>query len=66
MNKALNLFPDKPNPKELFETAARAEDFSAFLDSLAPQSDNYARLKRRLAQFREKAAEGGFTRHTGR
>jgi len=61
VNKALNLFPDTPDPRELFETAAQAEDFSAFLDSLAPQSDNYARLKRRLAQFREKAAEGGFT-----
>lgn len=62
VNKALNLFPDRPDPKALFENAARSEDFSAFLDSLAPQSDNYARLKRRLAQFREKAASGGFTR----
>ncbi|WP_422375858.1 L,D-transpeptidase family protein [Roseibium sp.] len=61
VNKALNLFPDRPDPKNLFEAVARSEDFSAFLDSLAPQSDNYARLKRRLAQFREKAADGGFT-----
>ncbi|WP_428687247.1 L,D-transpeptidase family protein [Roseibium sp.] len=61
INKALNLFPDRPEPEELFETAAKATEFSAFLDSLAPQSDNYARLKRRLAQYRQKAAEGGFT-----
>ncbi|WP_269582661.1 L,D-transpeptidase family protein [Roseibium sp. Sym1] len=61
VNKALNLFPDRPDAKSLFENADKAVDFSAFLDSLAPQSDNYARLKRRLAQFREKAAEGGFT-----
>jgi len=61
INKALNLFPDRPEPRKLFETADVAVDYSAFLESLAPQSDNYARLKRRLAQYREKAAEGGFT-----
>lgn len=61
VNKALNLFPHRPDPAMLFENAEKSEDFSAFLDSLAPQSDNYARLKRRLAQFREKAAAGGFT-----
>lgn len=61
INKALNLFPDKPDSKNLFENAEKAVDFSAFLESLAPQSDNYARLKRRLAQYREKAANGGFT-----
>ena len=61
INKALNIFPDRPDPKILFENAGQAVDFSAFLESLAPQSDNYARLKRRLAQFREKAAQGGFS-----
>ncbi len=61
INKALNLFPDRPVPNVLFDNAAKAIDFSAFLDSLAPQSDNYARLKRRLAQYRQKAASGGFT-----
>ncbi|MFC6655967.1 murein L,D-transpeptidase [Roseibium salinum] len=61
VNKALNLFPHRPDPKKLFENAEQAVDFSAFLDGLPPQSDNYARLKRRLAQYREKAAAGGFT-----
>ncbi|CTQ61767.1 L,D-transpeptidase family protein [Roseibium album] len=61
INKALNLFPDRPEPKSFFENAEQAVDFSAFLDSLPPQSDNYARLKRRLAQYREKAEAGGFT-----
>ena len=43
-------------------TAARdREEFSTFLETLPPQTDNYARLKRRLAQYREKAADGGFT-----
>jgi len=61
VNKALNLFPDRPDVRSLFEVAEQTEDFSAFLDSFAPQSDNYARLKRRLAQFRGKVSTGGFT-----
>lgn len=61
VNKALNLFPDRPAPEMLLEQAVDAEDFSTFLEGLAPRSDNYARLKRRLAQYREKAANGGFT-----
>ena len=61
VNKALNLFPDRPNPEMLLEQAVDAVDFSTFLEALAPRSDNYARLKRRLAQYREKAAAGGFT-----
>ena len=61
INKALNLFPDRPEPRSFFENAEQAVDFSAFLDSLPPQSDNYARLKRRLAQYRNKADAGGFT-----
>ncbi|MCV0427824.1 MAG: L,D-transpeptidase family protein [Roseibium sp.] len=62
INKALNLFPNRPDPQEFFRTAESSVDFSAFLDSLSPRSDNYARLKRRLAQYRTKAAEGGFTK----
>ncbi|OJJ12331.1 peptidoglycan-binding protein [Alphaproteobacteria bacterium AO1-B] len=61
VNKALNLFPDRPDPTMLLEQAVEAIDFSAFLEGLAPRSDNYARLKRRLAQYREKAASGPFT-----
>ncbi|MTI43531.1 peptidoglycan-binding protein [Roseibium hamelinense] len=60
VNKALNVFPDKPVATELFATAEKAIDFSAFLDSLAPQTPNYARLQIRLQQYREKAANGGF------
>jgi len=61
INKALNLFPDRPEPQMLLEQAADSDDFSAFLDALAPRSDNYARLKRRLAQYRAKAQNGPFT-----
>ncbi len=61
VNKALNLYPDRPDPEELFRAAEESVEFSAFLEALAPRSDNYARLKRRLSQYREKAADGGFT-----
>ncbi len=61
INKALNLYPDRPDPKELLNAVDTSTDFSAFLEGLAPRSDNYARLKRRLAQYREKAGSGGFT-----
>lgn len=61
INKALNLFPNRPAPRMLMEAVEESVDYSAFLDGLAPRSDNYARLKRRLAQYREKAADGGFT-----
>ncbi len=61
INKALNLFPNRPKPEMLLEAATDAVDYSTFLEGLAPRSDNYARLKRRLAQYREKAADGGFT-----
>lgn len=60
INKALNLFPDRPEPQMLLEQAVDAVDFATFLEALAPRSDNYARLKRRLAQYREKAASGDF------
>lgn len=61
VNKALNLFPNRPDPDALLDAARDPDEFSTFLETLAPRSDNYARLKRRLAQYREKAADGGFT-----
>ncbi len=45
----------------LLDQAATTPDFSAFLEALSPNTPNYARLKRRLAQYRDKAALGGFT-----
>ncbi|GAA0782833.1 L,D-transpeptidase family protein [Roseibium denhamense] len=61
VNKALNVFPDRPEPAALLSAATGSDDFATFLAELPPQSDNYARLKRRLAQYRQKAATGGFT-----
>ncbi|MTI00340.1 peptidoglycan-binding protein [Roseibium sp. RKSG952] len=61
INKALNLFPDRPVAAELFSNAEAAIDYSAFLTSLAPQTPNYRRLQLRLQDYRGKAAAGGFT-----
>ncbi|MEP4033995.1 L,D-transpeptidase family protein [Roseibium polysiphoniae] len=61
INKALNIFPHVPEPVDLLTQANESVDFSAFLEALSPNTPNYARLKRRLAQYRDKAALGGFT-----
>jgi murein L,D-transpeptidase YcbB/YkuD len=61
VNKALNIFPEAPPPAALLGVVESVEDFSDFLESLAPNTPNYARLKQRLAEYRSKAQQGGFT-----
>ncbi|MBD8892803.1 L,D-transpeptidase family protein [Labrenzia suaedae] len=62
VNKALNIFPHAPDPQALLkEVGTAGGSFADVLDNLAPLSPSYARLKLRLAQYREKAANGGFT-----
>lgn len=61
VNKALNLFPRAPDPSVLLEYIESGEDFDLALESLAPNTPNYARLKDALADYRAKAAAGGFT-----
>lgn len=61
VNKALNIFPHRPKPSVLLENVVDATDYAAFLETLAPNTPQYARLKLRLAEYRDKAAKGGFT-----
>lgn len=61
INKALNIFPEAPPPAALLGVVESVEDFPDFLESLAPNTPNYARLKQRLADYRGKAKRGGFT-----
>jgi len=61
VNKALNIFPHRPKPSVLLENVVSATDFAVFLETLAPNTPQYARLQLRLAEYRRKAAEGGFT-----
>ncbi|WP_346912630.1 L,D-transpeptidase family protein [uncultured Roseibium sp.] len=60
VNKALNIFPHRPKPLVLLENVMGASDYAAFLETLAPDTPQYARLQLRLAEYRQKAAEGGF------
>ena len=60
VNKALNIFPHRPKPSVLLENVVGASDYAAFLETLAPDTPQYARLQLRLAEYRQKAAEGGF------
>lgn len=61
VSKALNIFPEIPDPADLLNAVSQSPDFGAYLEGLAPQSPSYARLKQRLADYRDKAARGGFT-----
>jgi murein L,D-transpeptidase YcbB/YkuD len=56
------IFPVGPSAEELLTGALNAPDFAAYLASLAPRSDNYARLKETLAAYRDLAAQAGWTR----
>lgn len=61
VNKALHIFPEIPPPGALLATVEEVENFDSFLEGLAPNTPNYTRLKARLADYRAKAAAGGFT-----
>ncbi len=61
VNKALNIFPRRPDTDDLLNNVASTQNYAAFLEALAPNTPQYARLKRRLSAYRDKAAQGGFT-----
>jgi L,D-transpeptidase YcbB len=51
-----------PGPLNLIDGAEAADDLGPYLDSLAPQTPQYARLKDKLATYRAIAAMGGWPR----
>lgn len=61
VNRSLNLFPKAPDPSVVLEYVESSEDFATAIDGLSPNTPNYARLKAALADYRAKAAAGGFT-----
>lgn len=61
INKALNIFPPKPETGTLLTNVISTPDFAAFLEALAPNTPQYKRLQLRLGDYREKAELGGFT-----
>ncbi len=60
-DKELYIYPKGPGAVTLLDGAELAEDIEPYLASLAPKTDNYARLKEILAQYRAVAAVGGWT-----
>lgn len=62
LGNAIHITPVGPGPLTLLDGAEQADDIPTYVDSIAPQSDNYARLKEALAAYRALAAEGGWPR----
>ena len=56
------IYPDPVESLKLLTTAAASADLEGYLAGFAPQSKNYARLKASLADHREIAARGGWSR----
>ena len=54
--------PHGPGPLNLIDGAEAADDLGPYLDSLAPQTPQYARLRDKLATYRAIAAMGGWPR----
>jgi len=62
-NRAIpNLYvpPVRPDPERLLLAAAKASDFEKFIDGLPPQTPQYARLIKALADYRAIEARGGW------
>lgn len=56
----IQLVPHGPGPLHLIDGAEAADDLGPYLDSLAPQTPQYARLKEKLAEYRAIAEKGGW------
>ncbi|MFW6077519.1 MAG: L,D-transpeptidase family protein [Hyphomicrobiales bacterium] len=57
-----HIQPHGPGPLNLIDGAEAASHMGPYLDSLAPQTPQYARLKDKLATYRAIAAMGGWPR----
>jgi len=62
VDSELYIYPDPVQSLNLISSAASATDLAGYLASLAPQTDEYARLKQALADYRAIAAAGGWSR----
>lgn len=54
------IYPQAVPPGELLASAGSRDDLRTYLESLAPQSNEYRRLKTALARYRALAAKGGW------
>lgn len=62
VDKELFLEPKRAAPATVLAEATAAPNIGAYLDGLAPTSPNYLRLKQALADYREVARRGGWTK----
>ncbi|WP_137389717.1 L,D-transpeptidase family protein [Rhodoligotrophos defluvii] len=60
IGKDTHLKPHGPGALTLLDGAEQAEDIGPYVDSLAPPSANYARLKEALALYRDISYRGGW------
>jgi len=60
VNKDVFVFPKGPTPEGLLARAAASDDIPALVESLKPQTPNYARLRAKLAEYRVWAQRGGW------
>lgn len=60
VDRELYIYPEGPGPQELLNGASLNADIGAYLADLAPHTPNYARLKAKLAEYREMLAAGGW------
>ena len=56
----IHLRPTGPGPLSVIDGAETAEDLGPYIDSLAPKSPRYWRIKDALARYRKFAAAGGW------
>ena len=60
VNKDVFVFPKGPTPEGLLARAAASDDIAGLVETLKPQTPNYARLRAKLAEYRAWAARGGW------
>ena len=59
-NREITIYPQRLGAVVLLDGAEAADDIGPYLDSLAPQSPRYARLRTKLAEYRTIDKSGGF------
>ncbi|MEM7426879.1 MAG: L,D-transpeptidase family protein [Pseudomonadota bacterium] len=60
VNKDVFIFPKGPTPEGLLARAANTDNIAGLVETLKPQTPNYARLRAGLARYREWAQQGGW------
>jgi murein L,D-transpeptidase YcbB/YkuD len=60
VDSSVHIRPTAPGPLYVIDGAEMADDLGPYIESLAPTSPRYHRLKEALARYRQIAADGGW------